>query len=312
MTPEEKHKLFIFTGSLLILGGIMSVLLYTQHKPTNEMAQVANEGGAQSTDVAHTAFDTLKIEAQAAYVFDGKTGKVLYAKNAEQQLPLASLTKLMTAIVTAENATWSEHLVIKQNSLAADGDNGLRPGDTWTILDLLQFTLVVSSNDGALALAHKGTKESTGNRKSFLTEMNRRAKVLGLEQTYFLNSTGLDSTTEISGGYGSARDAAHLLQHALRIAGPALEATRFPDLSYQPTGQYTYRAQNTNQLVTNIPGLMASKTGFTDLAGGNLVIAIDVGINHPIFLAVLGSTQEGRFSDIETLVQKTFETLALQ
>jgi D-alanyl-D-alanine carboxypeptidase len=70
-----------------------------------------------------------------------------------------------------------------------------------------------------------------------------------------------------------------------------------------------YSAENTNVVIDKIPNLIASKTGYTDLAGGNLVIAFDAGLNHPIIISVLGSTEKGRFSDVLQLVQATLKQL---
>ena len=93
----------------------------------------------------------------------------------------------------------------------------------------------------------------------------------------------------------------YIVEHYPEIlAGTTQTTTRF----YNQNGDY-HNAQNTNSTVNRIPGLIGSKTGYTTLAGGNLVIAFDVGLNHPIVIAVLGSTRDGRFEDVLKLTKAT-------
>ena len=318
---ENKRTAILFGLSLFVLMSLIILLFFYER----EQKRIIIEDGVQRAEsgTKHITAN-LNLEAQAVYVFDTKTNTVLYAKNAEAQLPLASLTKLMTAIVASEYLKPTDRIAINDSDLLAEGDSGLVSGETWSVRDLLSFTLVVSANDGALALARtageraeKEIKEKTLSQKSsveqFITLMNEKARAIGLEQTYFLNPTGLDATEYTGGGYGSAHDAALMLLYTLKNNFSTIETTRQPEIAYQSEGNLEdYRAINTNQIIDKIPGLIASKTGFTDLAGGNLVIAFDAGINHPIGIAVLGSTFEGRFSDIDTLIQETLRVMALQ
>jgi len=130
-----------------------------------------------------------------------------------------------------------------------------------------------------------------------------------LTQTYFINPTGLDTNKTISGGYGSARDAAKLLEYAVINMPDIIESTRHTAINFESLSDINHRATNTNSSIDTLPGLIASKTGYTDLAGGNLVIAFDAGINRPIIISVLGSTQSGRFEDIEKLVNASLKSL---
>ena len=128
------------------------------------------------------------------------------------------------------------------------------------------------------------------------------AAALNLSQTYAVNGSGLDVSRAISGGYGSARDLA-LLAGALIEQAPAI-ATATTERSAQAVseGGTFFQVLNTDPMIGTIPRLLLSKTGYTDLAGGNLVLVFDSGIRHPIAVVVLGSSMKARFTDGTALV----------
>jgi D-alanyl-D-alanine carboxypeptidase len=136
--------------------------------------------------------------------------------------------------------------------------------------------------------------------------MNLETQKLGLAQSYFLNESGLDESATQSGGYGSADDVAKLMQYILVNKPEILEPTKYASLTVTSLSN-TYVAKNTDILADTIPGLLASKTGYTDLAGGNLAVAFDASIGRPFIIVVLGSTESGRFSDMQTLVNATMK-----
>jgi serine-type D-Ala-D-Ala carboxypeptidase (penicillin-binding protein 5/6) len=254
-------------------------------------------------------FSDVTVHAKAAFVFNAATGEILYEKNKNVQLPLASITKVMTSIVASEKLAGDTNITISEQDLQTEGDSGLLANEKWKLRDLLNFSMMVSSNDGARALA---SAVSAFNRntfygdnihaRSFVEEMNLKAQVLGLKQTYFLNPTGLDESDTQSGGYGSAQDVAHMFAYALERAPEAMEATIKDNMWFTSTSGFEHPAINTNEALGNIPGLIAGKTGYTTLAGGNLVVAFDAGFGDPIVAVVLGSTREGRFDDMTKLV----------
>ncbi len=131
--------------------------------------------------------------------------------------------------------------------------------------------------------------------------MNEKAEELGLKQTYFINETGLDNGA-LSGGYGSAIDVSKLMEYLIENHSEILEATKYQEIEVDSLDK-THTAVNTNFDVDQIPGLIASKTGYTSMAGGNLVIAFDASIGRPIVVVVLGSSIEGRFTDVSKLVE---------
>jgi serine-type D-Ala-D-Ala carboxypeptidase (penicillin-binding protein 5/6) len=247
---------------------------------------------------APDAFDGVVIEGKAAYVFDVRSAEPLYTYNAEAPLPLASLTKLMTALVARTELPASSTVVISERALATDGEYGLILGERWNLRDLSDFMLTVSSNDAAEALADAAV--SAGG-VSFTERMNAMAATVGLVRSSFENASGLDLSPGTAGAYGSARDVAGLLAYMLQTHPDILEATRNREVSVTSLSGFPHKVSNTNEIVNDIPGVLAGKTGFTDLAGGNLALAVDAGLNRPVVIVILGSSKEGRFSDMERL-----------
>lgn len=256
-------------------------------------------------------FEHLTLEAKGAYVYDITTGEALFAKNDTAQLPLASLTKIMTAFVASELVPDSRSVVLSEAAIAVEGDNGLRAGERWRFKDLLDYTLVVSSNDGAYAIAGAAGASiaaASDPHISFVGRMNQKAVELGLPQTFFINESGLDTNEAVGGGYGSARDMAVLLSSVVMEKPHLLEATTYEVFNIA-SQEFLHDATNTNTALGSIPNIIASKTGFTDLAGGNLAVAFDAGVNRPVVAVVLGSSYDGRFTDMEKLVRATLKRI---
>jgi len=242
----------------------------------------------------------IKIVGEAAFVWDIKGQRVLYEKNADKELPLASITKLMTALLAYEIIENDKTVGITDKAVLQEGDSGLSSGEYFNFKDLLGLTLMSSSNDGAYALATAAGSLLSSNdpTENFVKAMNIRAEELGLNKTYFHNPTGLDISEEAGGAFGSARDMAFLLEYIVKFTPEILDATtENTDLIYNTNGQF-HQSENTNPLVDEIPGLIGSKTGYTTLAGGNLAIAFDAGLNRPVIVIVLGSTRSDRFYDV--------------
>mgnify|MGYP001583050690 CR=1 FL=1 len=258
-------------------------------------------------------FPVIEIEAQAAYVYDVRTKTVLFAKNENERLSLASLTKVMAALVAAETTPTYSTIVIGQDAIKAEGDSGLRNGERWSLKNLLDFSLVSSSNDGmsAVALALGALEELTPQSNEvlgdFVLKMNEKASELDLKNTYFFNITGLDETAEKGGAYGTAKDMTMLFDYILSSHNELLEATKESVLVVSSLNNVSHKAKNTNLIVNEIPGLIASKTGYTDIGGGNLVVAFDPELGRPIIVTILGSSEKGRFEDMTKLVSATME-----
>jgi len=308
MEHEHKkisRKLLIFDALLVVL--VLAMLFLLSHM----FKQVPEKEPDRTEVVKSTAFKNISLKARAVYVYDLSTKKIIFEKNSTEQLPLASLTKLMMAVVANDMAEKDSRVTIRKEFLTEDGDSGLAVGETWKLKDLLDFSLVVSSNDGSRALASvigsvtNNNTDFDNGQKDFISRMNDKANSLGLSRMYFVNTTGLDVGT-VSGGYATAQDVGTLLSYIISKKPTLLEATTYKKtVFYSTTEKHT--AKNTNSVMGEIPGLIASKTGYTDLAGGNLAIAFDPSIGEPIVIVVLGSTQEGRFEDVSKLVQASIK-----
>ena len=309
----QKHVEAVLLGFFAIVAVLFMGLSFVgiQNKPAEITA----------IELKANPFHDIKILAKSAYVIDVNTGKVLYEKNADVQLPLASLTKLITAVTAIELVPDYTIVSIDEESIKNDGDSGLVPDEKFKLKDLINLVLVSSSNDGASALAASVGAIETGkmsdsknymaNETVFVKKMNEKIHALNLNQTFVLNSTGLDTSSSLSGGYGSAKDVGTLFTYILKNRPDLISSTQKANFELS-SEDFKHTAKNTNTDVNNIPELLGSKTGYTDLAGGNLVIAFDAGFNKPIIISVLGSTEEGRFEDVNKLVWTSLEYLKEQ
>lgn len=243
-------------------------------------------------------FGEVSLSADSAIVLDASTQESLFTLNENAQLPLASLTKVMVALLAHEYLHPTETVIISASSLIPEGESGFVPGESWRARDLIDFTLMTSSNDGAAALA-EAVEQKTGT--TFDVLMNEKAKSLGLKQTYFINETGLDSSELFSGAYGSAKDMALLFAEVYRADAELMAATAISQHTFSNEQGIQFEATNTNKAVEKLPGLVFGKTGFTDLAGGNLGVLIELEPGHPIVIIVLGSTLTERFEDVVAL-----------
>jgi D-alanyl-D-alanine carboxypeptidase len=242
--------------------------------------------------------DLPAVSAQAWIVYDETSDRVLASHEPDSARPMASTTKMMTALLVAEHA---DPLEVVEISPAAEAMNHkqvfLEAGDRWLVQDLLEATLVVSANDAAVALAeHVG-----GSVEAFVAMMNQRADELGLTGTSFRNPHGLDEP----GHTASARDLVRLAQALMGYEGLARIVRRtkvmLPDgLGWKPW-------DTTNELLAPGSGIVGVKTGRTTPAGHVLVTAAERN-GRRIYVAVMGS--KDAFVDAERLLEYGFATLA--
>lgn len=308
---KRAHALLVVLGGgaglAIAMQGLLSFAIPTQAETTTD---VSAREEIRATKIINP-FENISIEARAVYVFDLKTGTVLYAKNENEKLPLASVTKLMTALVARERLPESAVVTLTKDDLSAEGDSGLRPGERWRLGDILNAMLLISSNDAAHAVAGfvgaNGTPASTANtdvyRASFVQMMNEKAVALKLNQMEFFNESGLDVSITQNGGYGSARNVAELLSILWNKYPETVEITSHKDAHIYSQDNIAHILPNTNEIVGHIPGLVASKTGFTNISGGNLAVIFDKGMGEPVVAVVLGSGYKERFADMQKLVE---------
>lgn len=292
----HKRELLILTIGMSMPLLVMGMILFNEDK-------IERRSNLVPAKVDEYQFNA-DINAQSAMVTELKTGKILFEKNKDEQKPIASLTKLMTTIVASEKFKENSisRIEINENHLSAFGDSGLQVGQVWSVKDLIDFTLITSSNDGAKALALSAFGEQASD---FVLKMNRLSNKLGLANTFFANETGLDvNFDQEAGAISSAEDITKILQFITFHQLDDFRATANLHKNFNIEG-LNYDAENTNKSVETLPGLLLSKTGYTDIAGGNLAVVADVGLDNPVSIVILGSTLGERESDIKKLFEET-------
>ncbi len=227
------------------------------------------------------------VSAHEAYLVDTTTGTIRFAKRDARRVPIASLTKIMTAYVVRREAGLDEVVTIKQSDVrhaAANGATraGLRAGERFTVRELLYALLLPSAADASHALAERygpGTKR-------FVAKMNKAAKALGLDDTWYGNPDGLPSKA-----YSTAVDQTTLAQVALRDRVIAT-IVKTPEHSVtKASGHRAHVWRNTNKLLSD--GALGLKTGYTRAAGYCLTFAA-VRNGHTFVGVILGDTSDAR------------------
>ena len=288
--------------ALLFASGILALFIFIPRTPEAVTTPVAVTAGATPD-----AFARVQIEAKAAIVYDLATGETLYADNADAQLPLASLTKLLTVYAALATLSPETSITIPSDATKLESPHAFNAGQIFSLSDLARLTLTASLNDGAAAIASATAGRESRSENEMLAGA---AAALDLSQTYAVNGSGLDVSTSVSGGYGSARDLARLAGALVAKAPSIAAATTKSTEQATSEGGTHFSVKNTDPMVDTLPRLLLSKTGYTDLAGGNLALVFDAGINHPVAVVVLGSSKQARFTDSNALIAATLAHFA--
>lgn len=227
----------------------------------------ARDSGAMANDTSVMASGNIRsVSAKAAVLYEPVTGEILYEKNADTRLPMASTTKIMTAIVVAERCKTDETLIIGPESVGIEGSSAyLREGDEYTVEELLYALLLQSANDAATALAYY----TAGGIEEFAELMNERAAELGLTNTHFTNPHGLDDEEHYTTAADLAKIGAELLGNDML---KKIVSTYKKTFTY---GERTRTYINHNKLLLRYDGAIGMKTGFTKRSGRCLVGAAE-------------------------------------
>jgi D-alanyl-D-alanine carboxypeptidase len=307
-SDSEDRTFFIYAAviGIIVIATAIGIGAYVMAQVnTPPQAAVIPINTATTTPAGPDAYANVSLIAKSAIVYDLTNNQVLYSKNAYTSLPLASVTKLLTLYAATEVLSPDSTVTMSAASLAEvndTADTGFTAGETFRFEDLARLTLAASSNSGAESIAEAADQVRSTTESALLANA---ASAIGLSQTHATNATGLDVNEEVSGGYGSAHDMAVLAGALLQKAPQIAEATTLPVVSITSNQGTVHTFSNTDIDVTHIPDPLLSKTGYTDLAGGNLVVVYDAAINHPVAVVVLGSTVNGRFTDVQQLVNAT-------
>ena len=224
------------------------------------------EKDEEDTSIQTVEEDTLNLteNAKSAIMIEASTGKVIYEKNADERLAMASMTKMMTLLLIMENIengnlTWDEKVTTSENAASMGGSQiFLEPGEEMSVEDLVKGICIGSGNDAAVAMAERigGTEES------FVKMMNDKASSLGLENTKFQNACGLD----INDHYSSARDMAIIAKELVKYEKILKYTSTYEDYLRKDTDN-SFWLVNTNKLVRYYQGVDGLKTGYTGEAG---------------------------------------------
>ena len=231
--------------------------------------------------------EAVEVSATACVLMDADTGQVLYEKNGDKRMLIASTTKLMTALVALELGEPSQVITVTAAHMAEGSSMYLRPGEKLTLEELLYGLLLCSGNDAALALT-----ECAGGVAPFVERMNEKAAALGMRNSHFANPNGLDDEAHYSTAYDMA-----LLGCAAVIGGRTLT--------------------NHNKLLSRLDGCVGLKTGYTKAAGRTLVSCAEQA-GHRLVAVTLRDGDDWndhealyRWGFLLTGIQETLETRLL-
>lgn len=241
----------------------------------------------ENTELAQNARNAILIETS--------TGKILYEKNKDEKVAVASLTKMMAQILILEeiekgNLTWDEKITTSANAAGYGGTQiYLEPGEVMTARDLMKGISMASANDATVALAER----IAGSEKAFVEMMNKKAQELGLKNTNFVNPTGLDENNHYSTAYDLALIAMELLKHDAILEF----SSSYEDYLRQDTPNKFWLV-NTNKLVRLYDGADGLKTGFTDKA--KYCMAVTAKKNDMRILAIVLGEEVSKVRNKET------------
>ncbi len=262
--------------------------------------------------------DLVIPNAHASLVIDAQSGTILHYFNGKERRQIASLTKMMTAVLVMENIKdLNEPVTIGEDEVYIEGtkigcprsgyciSQRLKVGEKISAESLLKAMLMNSANDAALAL---GKHIGGGSEQKFVEMMNEKAKNLGLSDTHFCTPSGLEIDGHESECYSSAYDIARITAYALRY-DHIWKIFRLPNNSEISSvdGKLTHIILNTDLILGEIPNCLGGKTGFTPLAGHSLLMAAtDPGKKHTVIAVLLDDPY--RWQDIRTMIDWSFKS----
>lgn len=242
------------------------------------------------------------LSAKSALMYDLTTNQVIFEKNPKERLPMASLTKIMTAIIALENKRHDDKYYVPQDAIVGEDSMGLTPGEVLSLKELLYGLLLNSGNDAAEVLARNFP---TG-REGFLEAMNDKAQAMGLKDTVFSNPSGLQGDGI---QHTTAYDLLVMTRYALEHFPDFKEvaATYEHDIPATATHKEYYLTNETN-LLSTYPGVKGVKTGYTPEAGLCLVTLLEYK-DHDIVGILLSS--ENRRQEMKDLLDYSLKSLGI-
>lgn len=269
--------------------------------------------------------DELGLESKAAILVDSETGEILYEKNADELLGVASMSKMMTEYIVLESIkkgkiTWDQKVKINNYVHRLSGapelsNVGLTEGEEYTVKELYQAMAIHSGNAATVALAEL----IAGTEKNYINVMNKKAEELGLKDYEFVNSSGLNNA-DLLGNYPagdatsenkmSARAVAKLAYRLVNDYPEVLETSSMPSLKFRDGREYKNFNWLLPSLVFGYEGVDGLKTGSTDYAGYNVTATAKRGDQRYISVVMKGKTKNTRFSESIKILDYAFGNFA--
>lgn len=297
-------KYYLYSAALIVVAILLAIttpflvdltdhVLVSAEVPQNN-SQVA---GIQQYNIppASQGLPVPYFSARAVLIKDLSTGAVLYQKDSNVSFPIASTTKIMTALVASEYFQPNSVLTVGDSANTPGSKVGLNYGENLTFQALLYGMLLNSGNDAAYAIAENYPGRVFG----FVSAMNKKAIQLNLRNTRFDNPAGFDSRNQ----YSSAEDLARITEEALKNTQLAIIFATEKTNIVSVNKKYTHQLVNLNKLLSSVSGVLGIKTGTTEEAKENLVTLVERN-RHRVLLVVLGS--DDRFGETTRLIDWTY------
>jgi D-alanyl-D-alanine carboxypeptidase (penicillin-binding protein 5/6) len=234
-----------------------------------------------------------QTRAASVMVIDARSGEIFYEKNADAPRAAASTQKLLTALIVAERGFLDRSVTVEPvDTMAEPVKLNIKPGETYSRIELLRALLVKSPNDVARCLA----RDSAGSVEAFAELMNQKARELGATHSHFVNPNGLP----MPGQYSSARDLS-IIAKAAYANGTIRSIVCLPQLVFRYANGRTRQLENTNKVLKRLSYCNGMKTGYTE-AAGHCLIASGARPGRDIIVVVLGDSKSGVWQDASALL----------
>lgn len=296
-------KLTALATTLVVL---LAILLSPKH-PIDLISPLSQEAKVLGTNQwfpkdARIDENAPQINAKAAIFLETKEGIVLYAKNIHERLPIASLVKVMTALIVLEHKSMDAEFTVSQRAADMEPDKMLLiSGEKLTLRELLTGIFLISANDAVEVIAER----TVSSREEFIKLMNDKAIQLGLKDTHFINPTGLDEDS--NNNYSTVYDLAVLTRYLIRHFPEVVDISKQEHIYLPKTENHQdYDMYSGINLLTTYPGVVGFKTGYTPEAGLTL-ITLARKSGHEVIGVLLGSSS--RRDEARELLDYSFSRL---
>lgn len=294
----KKFKIFI---SLFFCCVLMCSTLTVSAATVSSECDISDIAVPIDNTVTDAAIGTqLDIKAKSAILMEVNTGKILYEMNADEKLPPASITKIMSLLLVMESIdsgkmSVEDVITASEHACSMGGSQiWLEPGETMTVDDLLKAAVIASANDATVALG----EQIAGSEEGFVAMMNERAAQLGMTNTHFVNATGLDAEGHISTAHDVAIMSAELIKHEL--------IKNYSTVWMDTLRDGESELVNTNKLVRFYEGTTGLKTGTTSGAGYCLSATAERNGLELVAVIMSGDTSQDRFNGAKKLLDYGF------